>query len=502
MPEPLQHIVIVGGGSSGWMSAAALIAQLKDRCKITLIESEEIGTVGVGEATIPPIKLFNQRLDINEAEFMAATQATFKLGIKFDGWRDPTFDYFHPFGTHAVDVDAIGFSQYWMQAYREGKADELDEYAMAWQVAKRNKFSHPGRDRRYADSTFDYAYHFDAGLYALFLRKYCQQRGVIRIEGKVEHVSVSAASGFIDGLQLSCGKKVTGDFFIDCSGFRSLLLGTCLNVSYKDWSHWLPCNSALAVPSASAKPDSLRPYTRSIAHEAGWQWNIPLQHRIGNGHVYCSEYLSDDKAAAILLQNLETEPLAQPRQLRFTTGHREKFWHKNCVAIGLSSGFMEPLESTSLHLVQTAISRFIRLLPNKDCDPLLSNEYNYATLNEFEGIRDFLILHYKANKRPEAFWRDCAAMEIPDSLSERIEHFNKYGNLISHNRLELFVQSNWLAVMAGQLGIPEFPSPVTLFGSEQGIRQTAEFKQAMEIMADRMPAHSEFIAKHCIAALK
>ncbi len=495
---PLKSIVIVGGGSAGWMTAAALSQAVGTSCSITLIESEAIGTVGVGEATIPPIRHFNQRLGIDEVTFVRETQGSFKLGIEFVNWGKLGHSYFHPFGQYGAEFDSVPFYHHWMREWLEGRVEgPIDDYSMCWAMAKAGKFAHPSQDRRLIQSTFDYAYHFDAGLYAAFLRRYAEARGVIRLEGKVVDVALRGEDGFIEAVALNSGSRIEGEFFIDCSGFRGLLIEEALEAGYDNWQHWLPCDRAVAVPCERGE---FTPYTRSTAREAGWQWRIPLQHRTGNGYVHCSQFISEDEAAETLLANLDGKALADPRPLRFVTGKRRKFWEKNCVAIGLSAGFMEPLESTSLHLIQYGILRLLALLPDNTMSPLLAREYNAQTSKEYELIRDFLILHYKATERDDSeLWRYCAAMPIPDSLQYKIDHFRSHGMLVAEAQ-ELFANPSWIAVYLGQ-GI--FPKGAPALASmREGVpvaQRLQQVRQAMDEAVATMPSHGDFIAHHCAA---
>ncbi|AOL95617.1 tryptophan halogenase family protein [Porphyrobacter sp. LM 6] len=497
-PAPLKSIVIVGGGSAGWMTAAALAEAVGPDCAITLIESEAIGTVGVGEATIPPIRHFNQRLGIDEATFVRETQGSFKLGIQFVDWGKRGHSYFHPFGQYGAEFDTVPFYHHWMRESLAGRIDgPIDDFSMCWAMAKAGKFAHPSPDRRMIQSTFDYAYHFDAGLYAAFLRRFSEARGVTRIEGRVVDVALRGEDGFIESVTLDNGTRIAGEFFIDCSGFRGLLIEEALHAGYDNWQHWLPCDRAVAVPCERGE---FTPYTRSTAREAGWQWRIPLQHRTGNGYVHCSQFISEDEAAEVLLANLDGKALADPRPLRFVTGKRKRFWEKNCVAIGLSAGFMEPLESTSLHLIQYGILRLIALLPDSTISPLLSNEYNAQTAREYELIRDFLILHYKASERDDSeLWRYCAAMPIPDSLQYKIDHFRSHGMLVADGQ-ELFANPSWIAVYLGQGIVPDrAPALATMRSQVPVAERMGQIARAMDEAVAAMPSHGEFIARHCAA---
>ena len=497
-PAPLTSIVIVGGGSAGWMTAAALAHAVGQTCAITLIESEAIGTVGVGEATIPPIRHFNHRLGIDEATFVRETQGSYKLGIQFVDWGRRGHSYFHPFGQYGAEFDQVPFYHHWMREFLAGRVDgPIDDFSMCWAMAKAGKFTHPSPDRRLIQSTFDYAYHFDAGLYAAFLRRFAEARGVVRKEGRVVDVALRGDDGFIDSVTLESGEQVGGEFFIDCSGFRGLLIEEALQAGYDNWQHWLPCDRAVAVPCERGE---FTPYTRSTAKAAGWQWRIPLQHRTGNGYVHCSQFIGEDEAAAELLASLDGKPLADPRPLRFVTGKRREFWKKNCVAIGLSAGFMEPLESTSLHLIQYGILRLIALLPDSAMSPLLAREYNAQTAVEYERIRDFLILHYKASERDDSeLWRYCAAMPIPDSLQYKIDHFREYGLLVADGH-ELFANPSWIAVYLGQGIVPQrAPALAAMRAGVPVAERLAQIRAAMDEAVAAMPSHGEFVARHCPA---
>ena len=479
------------------MTAAALADAVGQSCTITLIESEAIGTVGVGEATIPPIRNFNQRLGIDEATFVRETAGSYKLGIQFVDWARLGHAYFHPFGQYGAEFDKVPFYHYWMREHLAGRIDgPIDEFSMCWAMAKAGKFAHPELDRRKIQSTFDYAYHFDAGLYAAFLRKFAEARGVRRMEGRVVEVAQNGDSGFIQSVTLDNGQSVAGDLFVDCSGFGGLLIEDTLKTGYENWQHWLPCDRAIAVPCT--KGQEITPYTRSTAKSAGWQWRIPLQHRTGNGYVHCSQFISEEEASQTLLSSLDGEPLADPRTLRFVTGRRRRFWDKNCVAIGLSAGFMEPLESTSLHLIQYGILRLIALLPDKTMSPLLAREYNAQTGAEYERIRDFLILHYKATTRDDAeLWRYCAAMEIPDTLQYKIDHFRNHGMIVSDER-ELFANPSWIAVYLGQDIVPRHAPALAEMRDAVPVAERMEMvTQAMAEAVAEMPAHADFLNQYC-----
>ena len=493
----ITSVVIAGGGSAGWMTAAALSNALPGR-RITLIESEEIGIVGVGEATIPPIKQFNHRLGLDEFEFIRRTKGSYKLGIQFVDWAETGRRYFHPFGTYGRAFDFAHLLWFWHQAWREGKASSsLDEYCMAWEAAAQARFAPPLHDPRSVLSTYDYAYHFDASLYAAYLREVSERRGVTRIEGRIVATRLHAETGDVEAVKLQDGREVTGELFIDCSGFRGLLIEDALRTGYEDWSHWLPCDRAVAVPCESA--GELLPYTRSTAREAGWQWRIPLQHRIGNGYVYSSNHLDEAGAAATLLANLDGKPLAEPRTLRFVTGRRKLAWNRNVVAIGLASGFLEPLESTSLHLIQASILRLIALFPDRASDAKPRDEFNRIANAELERVRDFLILHYHLNRREGELWRYCANMPIPDKLRESIEHFRGHARIVQREH-EVFVPASWLAVQVGQLNLPEACDRPAQVHSTDGAQWLEKTRANLRAEAARLPSHQEYIQSHCRAA--
>ena len=498
----IRSILIVGGGSAGWMTAAALANALPRGCAIALVESDEIGTVGVGEATVPPIRQFNASLGIDENEFVRRTQGSFKLGIEFVDWARVGERYFHPFGSFGRDFDVVALHQYWLAAHRRGTAPPLDELSMAWGAAARGRFAPPAADPRSVASTFDYAYHFDAGLYARFLREYAEARGVVRHEGRVADVARDGEGGNVAAVTLADGRRLAADLFIDCSGFRGLLIEDALHVGYEDWTHWLPCDRAVAVPCAhvEGRGGGFTPFTRSTARAAGWQWRIPLQHRIGNGYVFSSPMISEDEATATLLANIDGAPLATPRVLRFVTGRRRRLWERNVVAIGLSSGFLEPLESTSLHLIQAGISKLLALFPDRDFDPMLIEEYNRIAIAEVERIRDFIILHYRLTQRTDsALWRHCATMPIPGTLAVRIAQFRRYGKLVPRE-YDLFGAASWLAVNVGQLNWPEALDPLLAHRAGDGREHLDGLHQAIARIAETMPGHRAYIDRHCKAA--
>jgi len=495
----IKSIVIVGGGTSGWMVAAALSKLMKPEfCSIKLIESEEIGTVGVGEATIPQIQLYNKLLELDEDEFVRKTQGTFKLGIQFVNWKSLGHKYIHAFGDVGKDMNSIEFYHYWLKMSQLGEAEELGNYTLSGVASDRGKFMRPFDAGNSPLSNIAYAFHFDAGLYARFLREYSEKLGVVRTEGKVVNTILRDTDGFMEAVRLESGASIAGDLFIDCSGFRGLLIEQALHTGYEDWSHWLPCDRAWAVPCAHAGEPS--PYTRSTAHSAGWQWRIPLQHRIGNGHVFSSKFMSEDEACSILLNNLDGEALAEPRMLKFVTGKRRKFWNKNCIAIGLAGGFMEPLESTSIHLVQSAIARMMSFFPNQNFDQEDVDEFNRQAHFEYDRIRDFLILHYHATERDDsAFWNYCRTMDIPAELTQKIEQFKKNGRIFRHSN-EMFNSTSWLEVMHGQGISPRAYNPLVDRMSNVEIKQRLEgVRRVIDKSVDFMPSHAQFIAENCKA---
>ena len=498
-PGEIRSLVIVGGGTAGWMMAAGLVKAFGPRVRITLIESEEIGTIGVGEATIPPLQLFNKMLRVDEDAFVRETQATFKLGIEFRDWRHKGHSYMHTFGPVGKDLAYIPFHHYWLNDYYAGKQTDMWDFCFNYQAARLGRFD---RIPAIPDSPLhglNYAFHFDAGLYAAFLRRYAEKLGVVRREGKVVNVSQDSESGDIRSVTMEDDRLIEAEFFVDCSGFRGLLIEGALKTGYEDWCHWLPCDRALAIPCKSAGP--LTPYTRSTAHAAGWQWRIPLQHRTGNGHVYASTHMSDDEAHDILIHNLDGDPLAEARALRFTTGRRRQFWKRNCVAIGLAGGFLEPLESTSIHLVQTAIERLIMLFPHTGENEQVRQSYNRTAIQEYDFVRDFIILHYHANARDgDAFWDDCRHMSLPDSLSHKIELFREAA-AIHPTPHDLFQLSSWLQVMWGQGIVPKAVHPfVQTISPSDRAGYMDNIKAILAHEARKLPSHEDFIARHCRAS--
>jgi tryptophan 7-halogenase len=490
-------VCILGGGTAGWMAAAALSKMLgREQASIQLIESEAIGTVGVGEATFPHIRFFNAKLGIDEAEFMARTKASFKLGIEFRNWGRLGDSYIHAFGPVGASIANVGFHHHWARLHGQGRADPIDAYSLPAAAARANRFAHPDAhaDPHSPLAAYSYAFQFDAALYAAFLRDFAEQRGVKRHEGKVGAVAQNGETGFITSLTLDNGQQIEADLFIDCSGFRGLLIEETLKSGYEDWSHWLPCDRAVAAPCDTMGP--LTPYTRATARDAGWMWRIPLQHRVGNGHVYCSSYISDEDAAAALVEQMESPPLADPKFLRFKTGRRRMQWSKNVVAIGLAAGFLEPLESTSIHLIQLAIGRLLDFFPDDSWDTMFAAEFNRLMNLEYERVRDFLILHYHATERDDSpFWNYVRTMEIPDSLAHKIQSFRQRG--IVANYLDgMFLDASWIAVYAGQRIVPKSYDPRADFISDDDAAAAlAAIKAARDAAANSLPAHSEYL-KH------
>ena len=493
----MRKILIVGGGTAGWMTAALFGKLFQGLYDIELIESEAIGTVGVGEATIPAIKKYNELVQLDEAEFMRRTQGTFKLGIQFNEWVRPGHSYVHGFGVMGQDWEWLRCHQYWLRSHQQGRAKDLTLYSINTAAALANKFMHPRPDM--ADSPISqivHAFHFDASLYAKYLRSLAEQHGVSRTEGKIVDVGMHD-SGDIASVTLQNGRVVEADFFIDCSGFRGLLIEQTLKTGYDDWSHWLPCDRAMAVPCARTSP--LTPYTRSTAREPGWQWRIPLQHRTGNGLVYSSKRIDDDAAEKLLLSNLDGEQLANPNRLRFTSGKRRRMWNRNCVALGLAAGFLEPLESTSIHLVQSAAIRLVRLFPDANTDQATIDEFNRQCDFEWERIRDFIVLHYWANQRDGDFWRYCRTMELPATLQRKIDLWRANGRIFREDD-ELFSEESWIQVLIGQGIMPRGYDPMVAIKSDAQVEQflgniAATIARCVEVM----PAHDAYVAKFCPA---
>ncbi|MXY06343.1 MAG: tryptophan 7-halogenase [Gammaproteobacteria bacterium] len=489
----IHKVVVAGGGTAGWMAAASLAKLLGKTLDITLVESDEIGTVGVGEATIPTLITLHDLLKIKEQDFLRAVQGTFKLGISFENWRDVGEDYIHSFGWTGQDSWAAGFQHFWLKGRKMGISREFGEYCKEWLAAKRNRFA------VMAKQGLNYAYHIDASLYARFLRGMAEAHGAVRQEGRIDGVEQDSDSGFITGLRLQSGQLVEGDLFIDCTGFRGLLIEQTLQAGYDDWRHWLPCDSAVAVQTESVQPPI--PYTRAIAREAGWQWRIPLQHRVGNGVVFSAEHWSDDEAVERLLGKVQGRVLTEPRVIKFKTGSRRRHWHKNCVAMGLSSGFIEPLESTSIHLIQRAIIRLMQMFPYDGIRQPDVDEFNNQMRFEIDNVRDFIVLHYHVTERTDTpFWRHCRGMDIPDSLRHRIELFKQAGRVFKVPT-ELFGENSWIQVMLGQGLTPEQYHPIVNMMSEDELRQfLTGIHGATDSFVSQLPEHQRFIDHYCKAA--
>jgi tryptophan halogenase len=497
--QAIKDIVIVGGGTAGWMTAMALATLLGGRYNIRLVESDEIGIVGVGEATIPMIQRFNRVVGIDEQEFMRETQGTFKLGVEFVNWGKLGDRYMHGFGRLGQDLATVPFDQYWHKMRSLGKAAPLEEYSITRMAARANKFMHPRHDVPNSPlGEINYAYHFDASLYARYLRKLSESRGVVRVEGKIVRATQREGDGFIDAVELENGSRLQGDLFIDCSGFRGLLIEQTLKTGYEDWNHWLPADRALAVPCESAP--ALTPYTRATSHKAGWQWRIQLQNRTGNGHVYCSRFISDDEAQATLLANLDGKALAEPRLIKFNTGMRKQAWNRNVVAIGLAGGFLEPIESTSIHMIQSAIQRLIDFFPDRSFEPVDIAEYNRQSRFEYERVRDFIILHYHLNQRTDSeYWQECANMAIPDTLRHKMDMYRARGRVVRVDN-ELFSEVGWIQVFEGQ------NMPVDAYHPLVDTQTQAEIDEYLDNVrgviakcVGVMPDHAQYVAKYCKA---
>lgn len=493
--DRLRRIVIVGGGTAGWMAAAA-IAKLVGRMpdlSIELIESEEIGTVGVGEATIPQIVLFNAMLGIDEATFVRETNATYKLGIEFVDWTRIGHRYVHPFGFYGLDMLGVEFHHFWLKARSLGDVTPLDAYSLAAVAGLRGRFTHPRTDQPNSPlAKLGYAFQFDAALYARFLRTLAEAAGVRRTEGRIVSVERDGATGHVARVQLQSGHAIAGDLFVDCTGFRGLLIEGAMGSGFTDWSDWLPCDRAVAVPCALG--GDRVPLTRSTARSAGWQWRIPLQHRIGNGYVYASKHLSDDEATATLLANLDGAPLAEPRQLRFRAGHRARAWIGNVIALGLAGGFLEPLESTSIHLVQSGIARLMAFFPTRGFDQAEIDRFNRDTAQEYVDIRDFLVLHYKATERDDsAFWRYCRTLATPDGLRDKLAMFRSNGRIVREHQ-ELFTETSWLSVLHSQGIEPRGYHPVAdLLSDAETLQRLKHIAQVIDQTADAMPLQDDYL---------
>ena len=495
----IRTIVIVGGGTAGWMTAAPLALKLPRTCEVVLVESPEIGTVGVGEATLPTLRHFKVALGLDEADFVRKTQATFKLGIEFKDWAHVGNRFFHGFGDFGPAIDNRPAFMYWLRLSRVFKdMPSYEEWSMATMLARSNRFMLPQDDLPTITDSFNYAYHFDAGQYAAYLRDYAMQRGVKNIKGMIEHVEQDPETGFITALKLSDGRRVEGDLFVDCSGFRALLIEGVYQAGYDDWSAVLPCNSALAVPCAKVEP--FTPYTTSTAKGAGWTWRIPLQHRTGNGHVYCDGFTTDEEAGRVLLEGLDGERFGEPRQLRFTTGRRRKSWIKNCVAIGLSGGFLEPLESTSINFIENAVGWLIQYFPSREFRPELADEFNRLTAQRYESVRDFIILHYKLTDRTDSeFWRYCANMPIPDTLKHQIEMFRETGRVIVYDP-QGFTEPSVVSLLMGLGVVPKQDDPlIENIQFDQLLGHLASRRDAIAQVVEATSEHGEYIARHCAA---
>jgi tryptophan halogenase len=496
--QRIRRVVIVGGGTAGWLAAAALAKLLAGIVDVHLVESEEIGIVGVGEATIPQIRTYNAALGLDEDAFIRATQGTFKLGIEFCNWRQLGHSYFHTFGDNGMPLARTPFHHYWLRARADPRFADLWAFSPNAHAALAGKFTRAPFEMGSRTVTIAHAFHFDAALYAKFLSGFSQARGVLRTEGKIVGVDQNPETGFVEALRLESGEIIEGDLFVDCSGFRGLLIEGALKTGYQDWSHWLPCDRAWAVPTQNVGPT--RPYTQSIAHKAGWQWRIPLQHRTGNGHVFCSAHIGEDEARAVLLGNLEGRTLAEPRLIKFVTGRRKKFWNKNVIALGLASGFLEPLESTSIHLIQSGVNRLLSLFPHTGIHQAEADEYNRQCGLEFERIRDFIILHYWANERTDSqFWIDCRNMSAPEELVRKVALFRANG-VIYREQEDLFAEASWLQVMYGQGIEPAGYHPMADQLSQRDLeRFLSDVSTVLAQATAAMPAHDAYIAANCAA---
>ncbi|MEO8115058.1 MAG: tryptophan halogenase family protein [Phenylobacterium sp.] len=500
MDNRIRSIAIIGGGTSGWMTAAALTKLLgPNYATITLVESDEIGTVGVGEATIPQLATFNRMLGVDEDEFMRAVNGTYKLGIEFVDWGRIGHSYFHPFGPFGVEMEGVSFHAYWQRLNHAGDPRRITEFSLQAKAAQHGKFMRPiDAGPRSFLSKIAYAFHFDASFYARYLRRLAEGRGAVRREGKVVDVALRGADGFVEAVVMEDGSRVAADLFIDCSGFRGLLIDKTMGAQFEDWSHWLPCDRAVAVPCE--KVAAITPFTRSTADKAGWRWRIPLQHRTGNGYVYSSAHISDDEAAASLLAGLDGPAEADPRFLRFKAGMRKVSWIKNCVALGLAAGFMEPLESTSIHLVQSGIAKLLTMFPDRNFDQADIDRYNRVTVTEWEQVRDFIILHYQATERDDTpLWNQVRTMDIPEALAEKMRVFRTYGRVFRENE-ELFNDTSWFAVMVGQLMTSRgYDAVAEVLSLEETRDRLDQVQAAIQNSVDYMPLHRTFLEQNCAA---
>jgi tryptophan halogenase len=497
----INHIVIVGGGTAGWMAAAALSRLRKGReLAITLVESEAIGTVGVGEATIPPFVDFQRLLEIDEAEMLSQVQGSFKLGIQFVNWGKLGDSYIHPFGGYGYEIGGLSFHHIWHQQRAMGDKRPIQVFNAETMAAFFGKFAKTDDLKRDDLPPINYAYHINATAYAGFLRKYAEKRGVVRREGLVEDVKLDGESGDVTSIVLQGGLEIAGDLFVDCSGFRGLLIEQALQTGYEEWTHWLPCNRAVALGCNRDDGSPPAPFTRATAHSAGWQWQVPLQHRNGNGHVYCDAFMQADEATDILIANMAGKPTSEPNHLRFVTGRRKKFWNRNVVALGLAAGFMEPLESTSIHLINTGITKLVALLSLEGVNALQAQSFNRLTTKEYEKIRDFLILHYSATSRTDSeFWNYCRNMSVPDSLTEKTELFRLNGQIFREDD-ELFTESSWAAVMMGQgIAMRGHNAIADTLDPAETRKELDEIEKSIRFLVQHMPGHGEYLARYCPA---